>query len=364
MRQAVSNRKAGFTLVELLVVISIIGVLVGLILPAVFYAMNAVRSNAIAIDVQTLANAVDQYKNKYGDYPPDGTDATIFSRHCRKLFPQIAATELTLLTAGSNCSVRSSGGIMDPPEALVFFLGGFSSDPIHPFTGAGGPLAKTPTGATSPLQYNVDRNDPIFDFNQAQLTIQVFVSGGHEITVSNDESTFGLATPSGFPGDLIPVYHPSGRFAPFVYFDSRTYSLSGSFFNNYTPGGAFGIARPYKSSKGSSFDVNTRVTPVFPASNATALATNDLYYRYANDRTYQIISAGLDDSYGGISGASAAAPTFFCYPSGAALNIGLASGAQPAISRYVDQANGPGTSAQLDNATNFADGPLKDGLDN
>jgi hypothetical protein len=249
---------------------------------------------------------------------------------------------------------------MDPPEALVFFLGGFSSDPIHPFTGEGGPLAKAPSGGNSPLQYNLDRNEPIYEFKQGQLTVEVFLDSGNQITVSNDESTFGLATPSGFPGDLIPVYHPSGAFAPFVYFDSRTYSLGGTFFNAYDLGSGFGVARPYKASDGSNYAVNTRVQPAFPASNAAALATNDIYYRYVNDRTYQIISAGLDDNYGGVSGGTP--PTFFCYPSGASLNIGLAAGAQSPLTRY-SEANGL-ASMQLDNACNFADGVLSDGLSN
>lgn len=363
MRRASHSRRAAFTLIELLMVIAIIGILVGLIVPAVMYARRTIMQRAIAIEVRTLAGAVDQYKNKFGDYPPDGTDSAIFARHCRKLFPHLAAMELTAVTGGSNCSTRPTSGVMDPPEALVFFLGGFSTDPVHPFTGTGGPLSAT-SNTTLPYQYNVDRNEPLYEFKQAQLTLDTFDLNGTLFTVSNDESQFGLPTPgspSGVQGDLIPVYHPAGKTAPFVYFDSRTYSLGGTFFNYYNPAaGAYGIARPYKSSKGMGYDLNTKVTPTFPPTNPAQLAVDDLYYRYANERSYQIISAGLDDLYGGVISASNP-PTFYCFPSGSSLNIAVAPGAQTPVSRYNDTATGEG-SAQLDNATNFADGILGDQL--
>ncbi|MCC6511649.1 MAG: prepilin-type N-terminal cleavage/methylation domain-containing protein, partial [Pirellulaceae bacterium] len=323
MRRIPSHHRQAFTLVELLMVIAIIGILVGLAVPAVMMAVSGIRKKAFVMEVQTLANAVDQYKNKYGDYPPDGSDSTIFARHCRKLFPNIAATELTIVTAGCNCIARPApAGVMDAPEALVFFLGGFSKDPIHPFTGAGGPFSATPSGSTAPYQYNTERNEPFFEFPEAQLSMQVFVDSGNQITVSNDESTFGLATPTGFPGDVMPVYHAKGKLAPFVYFDSRTYSLAGAFFNSYALGAGFGVARPYKASNGDNFVVNTNVSPTFPASTAPALAIADRYYKYANDKTYQIISAGLDDNFGAILSPS----TFFAYPSGRPVNIGVAAG--------------------------------------
>ena len=341
--------RSGFTLVEMLVVISIIGLLVGLTVPAVNMARRAVQRAAIVFEVQTLGNAVEQYKTKFGDYPPDGSDRSIFERHFRKAFSNIAASEFTALYANANASngLAASVTVMDPPEALVFALGGFSSDASHPFTGKGGPLFLTNSGgvqvdssqAYTAAQYNVDRDNSLFEFKQGNLTLDA--SSG--VTLSSDELLLGAGTTN----DLLPVYTTgNSRLAPFVYFDSRSYRVGTAFYNFYKPTNVKGVARPYKSDQ-----VNTTVNK----------NTNpDGHYRYANDRTFQIISAGLDDDYGGVAGLpNNNTPEFFRYPSGTSLNI--LTGASNS-SRYAEQT---GTaSAQLDNATNFADGILEDALEN
>lgn len=362
MRRASLAHRPAFTLVELLMVVTIIGILLGILVPTVYMAMKSFKKKAFVTEVQTLANAIDQYKNKYGDYPPDGSDSAIFERHVRSRFQGIAATELPLVAAGSNSSVRPTGGVMDPAEALVFFLGGFSKDATHPFTGPGGPFTTTPSGSAAPYQYNTDRNEPFYEFPESQLTLTVFNDNGNQITVSNDETVFGLATPSGFPGDVIPVFHSKSKVTPFVYFDSRTYSLGGSFFNEYNLGSTYGIARPYKASKDSDYLINTKVTPTFPTTNFAQVALADRYYKYANDTTYQIISAGLDDNFGGVTRVGSAPPTMYAYPNGDSINISL-SPSQPREGRYTDRSDGI-PSAQLDNATNFADSLLEDGLPN
>lgn len=347
--------RSGFTLVEMLVVISIIGLLVGLTVPAVNMARRAVQRAAIVFEVQTLGNAVEQYKTKFGDYPPDGSDRSIFERHFRKAFSNIAASEFTALYANANSSSGVATSVMDPPEALVFALGGFSSDATHPFTGKGGPLFLTNSGgvqvdssqAYTAAQYNVDRDNSLFEFKQGNLTLE---SSSVETVSIDERDLFSNLNHLNvqMPNDRLPVYTTgNGRTVPFVYFDSRSYRVGTAFYNFYQPTKVVkGVARPYKSDQ-----VNTTVNK----------NTNpDGHYRYANDRTFQIISAGLDDDYGGVAGLpNNNTPEFFRYPSGTSLNI--LTGASNS-SRYAEQT---GTaSAQLDNATNFADGILEDALEN
>jgi len=58
-----------FTLVEILVVISIVGLLAGLALPAIQGAQNAARKGKAKAEMQSIITAVKAYQNEYGRLP-------------------------------------------------------------------------------------------------------------------------------------------------------------------------------------------------------------------------------------------------------------------------------------------------------
>ncbi len=157
-------------------------------------------------------------------------------RHLRKAFPQILQSELNLLnpanfagqgwtgnpwTADTSNDVEAGirndfdRSVVTPAynrigtqghgsgRGLVFFLGGFSSNPQRPFTGEGGPFSVTSTDTTvtggQTLQYNVQRTGAFFDFKADRLSLKqippLFAferwKSQCRCNVSNDENSFG-----------------------------------------------------------------------------------------------------------------------------------------------------------------------------
>lgn len=332
MHKATKGHRYGFTLVELLIAIAIIGLLMAIAVPTAYSAYKRAKKAAMKMEVTGLVNAVEQYRQKYGDYPPDGSNWDVVTRHLRKAFPRMVATELTVLQAacGGTGNPPFPQGVMNRGEALVFFLGGFSSDPLHPFTGPGGPFAIV---SNSPV-YNTDRENAIYDFGTNVLSDVV------------DETEFGMSVLGVVePPDIMPVSRIKGVTVPTAYFDSRTYVFNdptvGTIYNVYENSSSsplfFGAARPYLS---------------------TTTSTMTGGYKYQNDKTFQIVCAGLDNRFGGYT--STIATVLFIFPTGQPIVIGTPPSPAPS-SRYSSNQD---LSAQLDNVTNFSEATLEDGLSN
>ncbi len=67
---ATANRIAGFSLVELLIVIAIMGILVALLLPAIQAAREAARRTQCSSNLHQLGLAIQTYHDVQGVYPP------------------------------------------------------------------------------------------------------------------------------------------------------------------------------------------------------------------------------------------------------------------------------------------------------
>jgi type II secretory pathway pseudopilin PulG len=295
------------TLVEILVVISIIAILAGILVPVIGVVRRRGQVTATVLEIQNLKAAIETYKQKFGDYPPDGSNAVVFQRHIRIAFPRIAPQEIANLNSLILDSHNPAVTKLDAAEALVFFLGGFSDDPRFPFTGKGGPL----TG---------NRSLGLFEFDPARLSIDSTTinigTASNPILVSQSTDETGLHNQAAAERDIFPVYFPKSSDAPFVYFDSRTYMPRTiyTYNGNAVPPAQYppadwcagnphshpvtfitGIARPYRS------DVVRQAT-----------AADAYTYKWANPNTFQIIAAGLDNDFGN----NLIPPQYKQYPSG------------------------------------------------
>jgi len=65
------NGAAGFTLLELLVVMTIIGILAAVAIPALRDSPQRAREAALKSDLFTMRSTIDQFHGDKGYYPPD-----------------------------------------------------------------------------------------------------------------------------------------------------------------------------------------------------------------------------------------------------------------------------------------------------
>jgi prepilin-type N-terminal cleavage/methylation domain-containing protein len=68
------RKSSGFTLIELLVVICIIGILVALSAVGIVKAMDSARTSSTQTMLDSIAGALAQYAQRWGDYPPTTVD--------------------------------------------------------------------------------------------------------------------------------------------------------------------------------------------------------------------------------------------------------------------------------------------------
>ena len=146
--------RAGFTIVELLVVVSIIALLAALLIPAVFSAVRGATNAAIKMEVNQIEMALERYSQEMGEFPPDfsvtgKTEADTIALK-RQAINNHLARKYRLRNGNLTYSYDSNGNAvggddltdveinqLNPTNALNFWLRGFSEDPQRPLTGPG-----------------------------------------------------------------------------------------------------------------------------------------------------------------------------------------------------------------------------------
>jgi prepilin-type N-terminal cleavage/methylation domain-containing protein len=219
-RPTARSNRPGFTMVELLVVIVIIALLLALLLPAINGAVRSARNAAVSAEINQLAQALADFKSKYGDYPPsrmllcedgwfrspvpspatsasdvDISAAALVQRsvaYMRKFWPRVAITTtgpalypdasgkwLDFNGTGGTAFNGTGGTAPDPPyilqghECLVFFLGGIRSTSGVGVTG----FARNPQNPFLSDSVAPNRQPPLFEFDASRLALSPPIPG-------------------------------------------------------------------------------------------------------------------------------------------------------------------------------------------
>jgi prepilin-type N-terminal cleavage/methylation domain-containing protein len=249
------HRRAGFTLVEALVVVSIIVILASLTTAAVVRALQSAEDARVVAEIKQLENAVAAFKSEFGvGYMPGHiklfnnlnnynapnlktTDPVAFEtkQFLSTMFPRMPFSG-TIAWSGSGSGTYELFG----PECLVFFLGGrngldgFSKNQTDPWVGAG------------------NRNKPYFEFDQKRLKL--------------------MAWNPNFPAYLDPYNSGAADDQPYFYFSSKN-------------GGDYSSLDTFAPSPGAYGTI--KIAPF-----------RDTTSRFINPNGFQIMSAGRDKRVG------------------------------------------------------------------
>jgi prepilin-type N-terminal cleavage/methylation domain-containing protein len=289
------RRRTGFTLIELMVVVVVLALLIALLLPAINAAIRTSRDAAVASEINALSQALADFKNKYGEYPPSrivlcengNYNPANMSAALQPLVPRSVTAirkywpRVQIVTQGTgnapgidmktnfydfngNNNADATPYVISGAECLVFFLGGipqvtktttgtftysvtgFWRNPQNPFVSASWPPGQTPIAS--------NRLAPLFEFRSSRLG-----DFDSPTTVNNQP----------FPG--MPEYRDSlgGDDNDGIYYYFSAYGGVG-----YDPDDDLSNTNPYKEPDDAGTYATTGIMGAFMAPNAAAINTS------------------------------------------------------------------------------------------
>lgn len=314
LRHSTRAGRGGFTLIEMLMVILIIVILAGLLSSAVVKAISKAREVRNRDNISQLASALENFKAKFGFYPPSRIKLCKFYNQYNfsnpldtdsvqtltRMFPRIDILSWT--SAGIDWDGTGNTGeppsILEGDQCLVFFLGGIPGRPA----GLPPTVLGFSTSPANPATGSTERIGPFYEFQPTRLVYSK-------------------------PGNT-PI-HPS---APFFLTYLDAYSSSDGV-GNIIQGAPYAYFSSYKTTNG-----YNRYAAAFMNSDCATLTVWPYLGapgKYLNPNSFQIISAGSN----GFFGLGSDVPTKIWTPANA--------------SNFY-----PDTSAGRDDQANFYDAPL------
>ncbi|MEM7785459.1 MAG: prepilin-type N-terminal cleavage/methylation domain-containing protein [Planctomycetota bacterium] len=312
-----SKARSGFTLTEVLVAITIIGILVGITVPVVINALGSAREAVIITEIKQMELAVEDFHSDHGFYPPTFLASTGVSHvngygnpqtpdglpigiqgpgdllvYLNRISPQHNERASTGITTGPTDlgdGTRSRlfhwwvevGSRLDQQSSLVFWLSGLCQNKQFPLTGAFPDLtlegarffAGTPPLAAHNFQppvvngagreFKIERQ-VYFDFKSAQMSF--FNQAGAVSAAGNADSWLAIYNQPHGKGDTLG----------YIYRDYTSYDIGATAATTWSDA--------------------YRVGPI--DGSESPIPSGGIPYDFANPKGFQIVGPGMDGDYG------------------------------------------------------------------
>ena len=379
--------RSGFTLVELLIVITIIGLLVGLLAVVGGGVISGAREFSVNSEIIQMSQSVEKFNTQYGFYPPsfeqfkrtvntvESAPLTVVKEESAQMLPylnKISPNHQEFISPSPILSRASAGYTrlddwwefvgcnLDQTTSLQFWLAGLFQNKQFPLTGGLTPTISGNSDLYIAAAYNIDffvdgmtaippgfDREVFFEFETERFAPVEIVAGPADgvsnpalVPVSQYIMEYGKTN-----GDLFYVYRDSDSYLPAVQLDSSHLdancrsALSGTVakpeLSDFANLAAFEAYAMSPNHRGPAYYFLNPVGVFPPAMGPSP--------EFANPNTFQIISFGLDGDPG-IPAAS--------------VNRGRLFGLTPALRGQIFQGLGSD-----DNLCNFADGRLEKFID-
>lgn len=219
-----SAPRSAFTLVEILVAITVIGILVGMLAVAVFPVLNTANETAITTEMKQIEMSIENFKTQYGFYPPSFlriNSANDLLPYLNRISPNhregsgaVGSRPIDLWWSEVGATVQ---GGHDHGDDLVFWMSGLFKNKQYPLTNGA-------ASGSMPNAYDdgTPGRDVFYDFNDDQMNLEGKVAnylqpaGAEESFRYIDAKSYGYDTTA-------PIY--DGYTFKGIYLNPKTFQL-------------------------------------------------------------------------------------------------------------------------------------------